>query len=79
MNYVSEDLEEIFNSIVSLVFLFLQSKKRHTEALEQTSWEMDLDFSSFTGIDLLLLSLRYLQSREPQRSTYLLLFFFHLI
>ena len=77
MNYVSGDLEEIFDSIVvSLVFLFLQSEKRHTEALEQTSWEMDLDFPSFTGFDLLLLSLRHLQSLENHKGALICSFSF---
>ena len=77
MNFVSGDLEVIFVSIVvSLVFLFLLSEKRHTEALEQASWEMDLNFPLFTGFELVLLSLRSLQSLENHKGALICSFSF---
>ena len=77
MNYISGDLEVIFDSIlVSLVFLFFLSEKRHTEALEHGSWKIYLDFPSVTGFDFLLLSLRCLQSLEDHREAFICPFFF---
>lgn len=77
VNYISGDLEVIFDSIlISLVFLFFLSEKRCTETLERGSWKMYLDFPSITGFDFLLLSLGGLQSLENHKEAFICSFSF---